>query len=138
MSIFLEKARSIRGRGVGHTGRNANAGERARLSARDAGRRGLRGFVAEPAGFSRSGAHVSIADASRGPRGARRIEWARADSNILSRALRDSGRGEAGLRCVLRARIAFSADDGVSAVYFTGERDRARYQLGEGHPLVAA
>src|SRR6266404_426401 len=105
----------LRRRCAGHSRWHANAGKGTRLSAGDAGRRGFRGFVAEPAGFSGGGTHVSVADASCRARGARRVEGARADSDILSRALRDSRCGEAGLQRVLRARIAFPADDGVSA-----------------------
>src|SRR5439155_10828328 len=117
---------------------NANAGEGARFSASDAGRRRQRGFVAKHAGFSRGGANVSVADAGGWPRGARRIERARADSDILSRALRDSGCSEAGLQRVLRARIAFSKNDGVYAVYFGSECGHTVYQTGENDSLVAA
>src|SRR4029077_2696548 len=117
----------VRRRGPGHSRWHANAGEGTRLSAGDAGRRGFRGFVAEPAGFSGGGTHVSVADASCRACGAWRVEGARADPDILSRALRDSRWGEAGLQRILRERVAFPADDGVSAVHVAGQCDRARY-----------
>src|SRR6266853_2707711 len=50
----------VRWRGAGYPRRHANAGKGARFSAGDACRRGFRGFVAEPAGFSRGGTHVQL------------------------------------------------------------------------------
>src|SRR5260370_5233420 len=128
----------VRWRCAGHSSWHANASEGPRLSAGDAGWRGFRGFFTEPAGLSRSGAHLPVADAGRRASGARRIERASADSDILSRALRDSGCREAGLQRVLRARVAFPEDDGVSTVYLAGQRDRTRYQSGKDDSLVAA
>ena len=131
-------ARRVCGRSSGHSRWHTDAGEGTRFSASHTSWRRQRRFFVEPAGFSRRGTDISVADASSRARGARRFERARADSDILSRALRDPGRCEAGLQRVLRARIALPADDGLSAVHFAGQRDRAGYQLGEGHPLVAA
>src|SRR6266851_5757838 len=128
----------VRGRSARHSRWHANAGEGARLSTGDAGRCRQRRFLAEPAGFSRGGTDVSAVDAGGGARGTRRAEGARADSDILSRALRDSGCGEAGLCGVFRARIAFPANDGVPAVHVPGECDRARYEPGKDDSLVAA
>src|SRR3977135_3916411 len=56
-------ARSIRGRRARYSGRHTDARERARFSTRHASRRSFRGFVVEPAGFSRGRADVSVAHA---------------------------------------------------------------------------
>src|ERR1700680_3651248 len=86
-------ARRVRRWRARYFGRHANAREGPRFSARNAGRRDQRGFLAELAGFSRCRAHVSVADASCGSRRSWGIAGARADPNFLSGALRDSGRG---------------------------------------------
>src|SRR2546422_7803602 len=91
----------IRGRCAGHSRWHANAGKGSRLSTRDARWCRQRGFLAEPAGFSRGGANVSVAHASGGPRGARGTRGASADPDFLSRALCDSGCGKAGLQRIL-------------------------------------
>src|SRR6267143_1775562 len=124
----------VRRRGAGHSSWDANAGEGTRFSAGDAGRRRECRFFAEPAGFSRGGTDFSVVDTGGGARGTRRAEGARADSDILSRALCDSRCGQAGLQRVLRARVAFSANDGVPAVHFTSECDRAVYEPGKNDP----
>ena len=90
-------------RRAGYSGGHANARQRTRFSARHIGRRDLRGFLAELAGFSRGGTHVSVADAGGGPGGARRIAGTRADSDLLPGTLRSAGCGAPGLRVVLRA-----------------------------------
>ena len=98
---YQETLGAFRRRRAGYSGGHADAGEGARLSAGDAGGRDFRGFVAELAGFSRGGAHVSIVDAGGGARGTRGVAGARADPDVLSGALRDSGCGAAGLSGVL-------------------------------------
>src|SRR5580658_4550582 len=130
-------AGSICGRSSGHFGWDADAGERARLSARHLGGRDFGGFFAEHAGFSVGRANVSIADAGCGARGAREVGRARLDSDLLSRALCDSGRGEAGLRFVFRAGDALSANDGLSTADLAGECDCAGRQPRKGDSFFA-
>jgi len=58
---------------------------------RDAGRRRECRFFAEPAGFRAAERTFQLLTQVAGARGTRRLEGARADSDILSRALCDSG-----------------------------------------------
>ena len=80
-----------------YPGGHANGCEGARFSAGHAGRSDFRGFATQPAGFSRRRAHVSIADAGRGPRRTRRLARGSARRDVLSGALRDSTGRAAGL-----------------------------------------
>src|SRR5277367_819305 len=111
--------------GAGYIGGDADAGEGARFSWSDAGGGGGRGLFPFHAGLSCGGADVSVVDAGGGAGGTWRFERARADSDILSGALCDSGCGAAGLPGIFRSRAAVSQDDGVSTVYGAGECDRA-------------
>src|SRR5215472_13510628 len=121
-----------------HFSWDADAGERPRLSAGDTGGSGVGRFVAELAGFSRSRTDVSVTDTGCGPCRAWRIAGTRADSVVLSRALRDSGCGAAGLCVVLRTGTAFSENDGVPALHVTGECDCEGYEPRECDQVVAS